>query len=68
MVSSQAVEEQGSRENLNGHRYMATGKWPKNDQQKAPPIVFAFFCPFLLVFDPFLHFLARFRTFWAVCF
>ena len=38
-----------TRENLNGHRYMATGKWPKKDQQNEP--------------RSFLHFCACFRLF-----
>ena len=55
---------------------MATAIWllekcPKDDQQKAPPIVVALFRAFSLVFAlfrTFSHFSARFRTFWAVCF
>ena len=38
-------------ENLNGHRYMATGKWPKNDRQKASRSFSHFFACFRLFFD-----------------
>ena len=71
------VETCGLRENLNGHRYMATGKWPENDQQKAPRSFSHFFAGFRLfptlfaLFRSFSHFLGslfltvfgRFRTF-----
>ena len=50
-------------ENLNGHRYMATGKWPNNDQQKAPRS-FRTFLPVFACFLALSHFLAHFRTFW----
>ena len=36
------------RENLNGNRYMATGKWPKNGQRKAPRSFSHFFACFRL--------------------
>ena len=35
------------RKNLNGHRYMVTRKWPKNEQQRAPPSFSHFFAPSL---------------------
>ena len=47
---------------LNGHSYMATGKWPKDEQQKHPDGFFSLFRQFSLVFDCFC------RAFWAVCF
>ena len=47
---------------------MATGKWPKNDQQKAPRSFSHFFTCFRLFSTVSALFRARFLTFWAVCF
>ena len=61
-LTESTITKQGK--TLNGHCYMATGKWPKNDQQKAPPIVFALFRLFSLVFFRlFRPFLLSFRSF-----
>ena len=51
------------RENLNGHRYMATGKWPTKDQQKAPRSFSHFFACFCPRFRPFSHFFRSFSHF-----
>ena len=45
---------------------MATGKCPKIN--KKHPDCFRTFSPVLACWRPFLHFFARFCTFWAVCF
>ena len=58
-----ASKNKSNRESPNGHRYMATGQWPKNEQQQAPRSFSHFSACFRSLSMPFLHFFARFRTF-----
>ena len=44
------------RENLNGHRYMATGQWSKKTITKKRPDRFRTFSPVFACFQPFSHF------------
>ena len=58
-----------SRENLNIHRHMATGKWPKNDHQKAPRSFSGFFAYFeIRLFSTVFALFRLFSQFGAVCF
>ena len=63
MAAAMTTTNDVTRGNLNGHRYMATGKWPKDDQKKNTPIVFAPFRLFSLVFDGFRTFSTVFALF-----
>ena len=55
------------RTNLNGHRYMAAGRWPRNKQQKAPRSFLHFQGSFHL-FSTVFALLRSFSRFWGYLF